>query len=102
MQERITSQPFLGTRLIGRAAELAAIQDTIAAAAAGVPQLLIVSGEAGLGKTRLCRAVIELCQAADLPLLVGQALSHATAMPFGPFLDAFRRFLATQSATDGQ
>jgi len=46
-------------RLIGRAAELALLLERFQRARGGEPQLVILSGEAGIGKTRLAHALRE-------------------------------------------
>ncbi|MDQ5833031.1 MAG: ATP-binding protein, partial [Actinomycetota bacterium] len=45
---RVSSPTF-----VGRAEQLAAFDESLAGAAAGKPSLLLVSGESGVGKSRL-------------------------------------------------
>lgn len=52
MLRRRSSEP-----LVGRQRELDIASDLLASASQGVPQLLVLSGEAGIGKTRLARAI---------------------------------------------
>ena len=58
--------------LVGRAAELAVLDDALARAAEGEPAVVLVGGDAGLGKTRL---VSEFSAAAR------QTEANATAVP---------------------
>lgn len=86
------SRPLLSKELIGREAILDSLTGTLELAVAGRPQLVLLSGEAGLGKTRLCQAFMERCRVRQIRLLFGQALPNDQTLPFGPFLDAFRRY----------
>ncbi len=95
MSDAFLAKPLLCQELIGREQETNAITLTLKLAMSGKPQLLLLGGEAGLGKTRLCRALTETCQAEGVLTLVGQALVQDQALPFGPFLDAFRRYYST-------
>ena len=60
-----------------------------ARARAGQSQLLLVTGQAGLGKTRL---VEDLCASAtDAQVLTGESAPLAgSALAYGPFVDALR------------
>ena len=89
MVETAMARPLLSTQVVGRDRDVAAIS---ALATRRHATLLFVVGEAGLGKTTLCRVVAEGLQADGVTVLMGQTLPHAAMLPFGPFLDAFRRF----------
>lgn len=52
MLHRRSSEP-----LVGRQREMDIARDLLAGASRGVPQLLVLSGEAGIGKTHLARAI---------------------------------------------
>src|SRR5437879_4193693 len=86
-----SSKPLLCRELIGREHELQELREALEQAASGQPQLLLQAGEAGVGKTKLCRAFIEISQAQRARVLYGQAIPQDQALPFAPFLDAFRR-----------
>ncbi|MDX3526403.1 AAA family ATPase [Streptomyces sp. ID05-39B] len=76
---------------VGRADELATLNDALARAAAGEPQALLIGGEAGVGKTRL---VEEFATAADrrgaVVALGGCVEIGADGLPFAPFSTALR------------
>src|SRR5215213_2171809 len=81
----------MGTRrpLIGRDRELGKLRDALARAAGGEGSLVIVAGEAGVGKTRLTD---ELAASADGIVMRGAAAAGATG-PYGPVAGSLRSFL---------
>ncbi len=87
------TKPLLCRELVGRERELQELDEALQQAASGNPQLVLLAGEAGRGKTKLCRAFIEISQGQQALVLFGQANSQDQALPFGPFLNAFRRYL---------
>jgi DNA-binding SARP family transcriptional activator len=81
--------------LLGREIELARLHAALAAARAGDGGLLMIRGEAGIGKSRL---IAELAGAADREgarVIVGHAYEGERALPFGLWADAIRQTLAT-------
>jgi len=82
--------------LIGRRPETAWLADAADAALAGVGSLVLLAGEAGVGKTHLAEAAF-----AGRPLLRGAAQAPAAA-PYGPVVAALRwRLREDPSALDG-
>ncbi len=75
--------------IIGRAEEREAMSAAYARARAGQSELLLVTGQAGLGKTRL---VEDLCASAtDARVLTGESAPLVgAALAYGPFVDALR------------
>ena len=71
--------------LVGRASELAWLGDAMERAREGSGSLVLISGEAGVGKSSLAR---EAASASDLPLW-GTASEGATGA-YGPIVDALR------------
>src|SRR2546430_12847937 len=90
-------KPLLCRELVGRKHELWALGEALGQAARGQPQFVLLAGEAGVGKTKLCRVFMEASQAQQALVLFGQAISQDQALPFAPFLDAFRRYFSTAS-----
>ena len=78
--------------LVGREAEFARLQAALAEARTGRGSLLLVAGEAGVGKTRLTS---ELATATDGVVLHGGASQAGTA-PYAPLAAAFRGFLRVE------
>lgn len=83
------ADPDPSTVLLGRRDELAVLHARLAAVVSGRrPELVLVTGPAGIGKTRL---VTEFVESIEATVLWGRC--HADAgEPFEPFADAFRRF----------
>ena len=75
--------------IVGRAAERAALSVAYAQAAGGEPRLLLITGPAGIGKTRL---VAELCRQAGeagAQIRTGESAPLAgAALAYGPFVAA--------------
>ncbi|GLW08188.1 hypothetical protein Misp01_33180 [Microtetraspora sp. NBRC 13810] len=71
--------------LIGRDAELAALGSLLADPA---PSFVLVTGEPGIGKTRLLAAFAALASGAGVPAMTGRGLQFQDSVPFGMWLDA--------------
>lgn len=78
LDARTPRLPTPADTFVGRARELAELTQALAHAHAGQGQILTVSGEPGMGKTRLCTEFARQCQAQGLRLLWVQThpLSH--------------------------
>ena len=75
--------------IVGRAVERDALAAAYASALTGQSQLVLITGQAGIGKTRL---VEDLCAAAaDAEVLTGESAPLAgAALAYGPFVAALR------------
>jgi DNA-binding NarL/FixJ family response regulator len=73
------------TPLVGRATELASLEEAVRQAEAGSGSILLLSGEAGIGKSRLAA---EAAEASGL-VLRGAATDGST-IPYGPIVAALR------------
>jgi DNA-binding CsgD family transcriptional regulator len=78
--------------LIGRGDERARLEAALAAAVAGHGSLVLLSGEAGAGKTRLTEDVLAAKGAAT----VVRGAATPGGSPFGPLLTAIRGYLRAQ------
>ena len=86
---------------MGRDRELARIDEARAHAAEGRPAIVIVRGEAGIGKTRLVAEAIERSRAAGSPILHGACLDlQGEGLPYLPFVEATRNFVRTTPRRD--
>ena len=75
--------------LIGRDQELGSLSEQLRNAIAGGGALILLSGEAGVGKTRLLET---LCEGTDAPVLRGAARQETTPA-YGPVVAALRSAL---------
>ncbi len=91
-------QPVVCPILIGRRAELAALQECIEATARGQGGVVLLSGEAGIGKSRLMAELQRPAEAQGFQLLSGQCFPTDRSCPYAPLLDLLRAFLAPFSS----
>jgi DNA-binding CsgD family transcriptional regulator len=84
--------------LVGRHAELERLNEALSRARRGNGSLVLIAGEAGVGKTRLAE---ELAVHSRGDLLWGRA-SHVAPAPYGPIVAALRAYLrANPDGLDG-
>jgi len=80
-----------GQAFIGRTAELERLAGAYARAVAGESRMVIVAGEAGIGKSRLLEVFSERVANKGGRILVGGCLALGTGgLPYAPFVEAFR------------
>src|ERR1700758_4252017 len=90
-------QPVVCPILVGRSAELAALQACIQAPTRGQGSVVLLSGEAGIGKSRLVAELQRSAEAPGFQLLSGQCFPADRSCPYAPLLDLVRTFLAPLS-----
>src|ERR1700685_512498 len=79
----------MGT-LVGRDAELARLRGLLRDAAAGRAGTGLVSGDAGIGKSRLVTEAVQIAERDGFTVLCGQCAEIGDSVPYLPFADAFR------------
>ena len=78
-------------RFVGRAAELAALEAALTAAGEGRPEVVLVGGEAGVGKTRLVGELSERAAASGTLVATGGCVElTAGTAPYLAFTEALR------------
>jgi DNA-binding CsgD family transcriptional regulator len=80
----------LSPDVVSRDAELAALELQLASLAPGTPAVVLVSGEAGVGKTALLRAFSERARRAGAKVAVGECSDAEGRRPFGPIVQVLR------------
>ncbi|WP_268768223.1 helix-turn-helix transcriptional regulator [Streptomyces yangpuensis] len=75
-------------RLIGRGAEMGRITAALAAARSGQGGALFVTGEPGIGKTRLATAALAAAASADMVTVRGRASTVGPPVPYRPLVEA--------------
>ena len=90
-------QPVVCPILVGRSAELNVLQECIETAASGQGGVVLLSGEAGIGKSRLVAELQQSASAQDFQLLSGQCFPTDRSCSYAPLLDLLRAFLVPLS-----
>ena len=83
--------------LLGRARDAATVQDCLDRARDGLGAVLVVSGEPGIGKSRLLREAARQASGSGFAVHVGTADEMTQTRPFGPWLEALE---ITASSSD--
>src|SRR5256886_9723765 len=81
--------------LMGREAELSELEDALLAANRGDGQIVLLEGEAGVGKSRLASEVERRARKIGMPDLSGGCSEAELALPYLPFLEALGNYLTT-------
>jgi DNA-binding CsgD family transcriptional regulator/tetratricopeptide (TPR) repeat protein len=86
---------------VGREAHLGLLEGALRSAAAGSPAVVIVDGEAGVGKTRLVEEFLRRARLAGATAVAGHCVDlHVGGYPYSPFIEVFRAVIAmTEPAT---
>jgi len=84
----------------GRERELATLLDHLADASAGRGRVTFVSGEPGIGKSRLLAELAARAASRGAHVLVGRCLEGVGALPFHPFVEAVEAFLDGRPAPE--
>jgi len=87
---RTRGLPGVETRLVGRSRELGLGREALQALQAGRGGILVVSGDAGIGKTRLLDELRELAEREGSCWLEGRCVSYGESLPYWPFRDLLR------------
>ena len=82
-----TLAPVPGIR--GRAAEIAVLRDAVDRVLSGRPAVVLIEGEAGIGKTRLLAGVLEDARGRGMQVAAGRAEELERTRPFGLVAAAF-------------
>src|SRR5512132_769322 len=90
MGRRVTSAAF-----IGRRGELRALKVALSRAADGDPAVVLVGGEAGIGKTRLVSELTAACTADGTRVLTGGCVPVGEgSLPYAPVVEVLRALVA--------
>jgi DNA-binding CsgD family transcriptional regulator len=73
--------------MVGRADEMAGLRSAIEASDRDGVSLVLVGGEAGVGKSRLVREVAQWANAQQYEVAEGACLPLGLTLPYGPFVD---------------
>ena len=84
-------------RLVGRRGEVDQLQRLWRAAQHGRAQLALISGEPGIGKTRLANELVVYARLGRAVVLRGGCFEYEAATPYLPFVDALREWVRLQN-----
>jgi len=93
-----TPVSYLENLFAGRIVEQQILVEHYKRAAAGQPQVVILRGEAGIGKTRLASEFMAWASAQGTEVLQGSAFESGSHMPFQPLVEALRQWLVRENA----
>jgi class 3 adenylate cyclase len=83
------------TSFVGRSAELAELRTALDAAIGGTGRLVLVSGEPGIGKTRLAQELSKEAEARGCLVLWGRCWEGEGAPAFWPWVEALSAYART-------
>src|ERR1700744_4846267 len=86
--------------VIGRDAELAAAPAALSAAMAGHGGCVVITGERGIGRSRLAKETATLARRRDVPVVTGRAVPQAMTAAYRPLTDALIRLLRDRGLPD--
>ena len=89
-------KPIVCPVLVDRVSELATLYTLIDQAKSGRGQVILLSGEAGIGKSRLVAETKAYAAAQDFLLLQGNCFQADLSYPYAPLLDLMRSSAARQ------
>lgn len=96
-EHQFTLDGSLNWPLVGRQTELEALKRLIAGE--GSP-IVMLSGEPGIGKTRLLRETALAASNRGMTILLGGSQRRSGQEPFAPLLDMLSRYISAQTKTD--
>jgi tetratricopeptide (TPR) repeat protein len=84
-------------KLVGRDAEIGVLQSLWSQVRSGKAQLVLISGEPGVGKTRLANELIANSRLRGAQILRGGCYEYEASVPYLPFTEALRDWVHSQS-----
>jgi DNA-binding CsgD family transcriptional regulator/tetratricopeptide (TPR) repeat protein len=96
MASRVSSRRF-----IGRGSELERLYAALTNSRAGEPRFLLITGEAGIGKSRLVEETAQHARQSGHEVLIGGCINVTEgAAPLAPFVESFRTLANSLSVTE--
>jgi len=85
-----STHSLLEVPFIGRGAQLNRLMSLYEKASVGQPQVVVIEGEAGIGKSRLAAAFLDWVRAQGVGVLEGRAFQSYQHLAYQPLLDPLR------------
>jgi AAA ATPase domain len=86
--------------LVGRQAEVQALESALAGALAGQGGCAVITGEAGIGKSRLIRELATMAAGRQVPVVMGRAVPASASAPYRPVTEALLQLLRRRPLPD--
>ncbi|MDQ6721986.1 MAG: AAA family ATPase [Candidatus Dormibacteraeota bacterium] len=80
--------------LVGREEELSSLEDALLAACRGEGSVVVLAGDAGIGKSRLCAELATRAERIGATVMEGSCSEADLALPYLPFLEAIGNHLS--------
>src|SRR6266851_3231141 len=93
--EELTAPPIITPTLVGREGQLATLHVLVEQAKRGVGHVALISGEAGIGKSRLVAEAKTYAASQRFLLLEGHCFPTDITYPYAPLLDLLRALFAS-------
>jgi DNA-binding CsgD family transcriptional regulator/tetratricopeptide (TPR) repeat protein len=87
--------------VVGREAELSVLRAALAAALDGAGGLVFVTGEPGIGKSRLARELADQARSQGAAVVTGRAVPAGGSIPYRPLTEALLQALRDRPQPDG-
>jgi predicted ATPase/DNA-binding winged helix-turn-helix (wHTH) protein len=92
---RLTQSP-----MAGRQTEMALLRNGLKDAASGRGHVFLISGEPGVGKTRLADEIAAAAEAKQMTVLVGHCSERDEAVAYLPFVEVLEKFIVQLRGSD--
>jgi class 3 adenylate cyclase/tetratricopeptide (TPR) repeat protein len=99
--ERIRGSSRASGHLVGRVTERAALAEHLPALKEGKGQVVVLEGEAGMGKSRLVDDLLQSADHADIRILVGAGDAIEKSASYHPWRPIFRQLFGLEDALSG-
>ena len=86
--------------LVGRRAEIQALELALAGALAGQGGCAVITGEAGIGKSRLMRELARMAAGRQVLVVTGRAVPASASAPYRPVTEALLQLLRRRPLPD--
>src|SRR5258708_5810666 len=96
MMELPINKAVVCPMIVGRASELAALHTIVSEVEGGHSHLILLSGEAGIGKSRLVAEIETEARSREFLVLQGNCFQRDLTSPYAPVLDLIRSSVANQ------
>jgi len=97
---RLSEREPPGMELVGRGEDVDQLRQLIVGVGEGTAAVMVVAGEAGIGKTRLLNEVADSLEAIGGRAHWGRCYDHDRAVPHRPLVNCVRSLIADRSATE--